>query len=172
MPPVLIQARLATECTVGHRGDKVFLEVRGILTAQRGQYLMTWQAADELAADLRRRLGQEGDEGPDFLAVELARVTWLVPRSHARALQAALGAKARDAEEQAKAPAIAADQAILMRTRAPFGFSSDPRIQGEAAKAAAWDRDLRRFIRPPQSIRSAETFGRPTILKHPSKEPS
>jgi hypothetical protein len=80
----------------------------------------------------------------------------------------ALQAKARDAEEIAKASDIAFDQAILIRAGVPFGFSSDQKIQDEAAKEAAWNTDLRRYM--PGGIKSEEQFGRPAVIIRKNKD--
>lgn len=79
-------------------------------------------------------------------------------------LAGALIQQARDAEEQAKAEQVAADAALLLRTGAPFGFTSDPKIRDEAGKQAAHDRTLRRAL--PGGIKSKEMFGRPAVIGH------
>lgn len=73
-------------------------------------------------------------------------------------------ASARVAEETAKAPDIARDQAILLRAGAGFGLTDHRKIQSEAAQLAAWDRDLRRYM--PGGVKSQEQFGTPTIVRH------
>jgi len=68
---------------------------------------------------------------------------------------------ARKAEEWDKAAEIAKDQAILIRSGAPFGLSADERIQAEAINQALHDRDLRKYI---PGVKSEEVFGTPTII--------
>ena len=82
------------------------------------------------------------------------------------ALQAAnaLHSVAKNAEEWSQAERIAMDQALLLRTGAPIGFSSNPKIIDESIKQAAWNRDLRRYL--PGGIKSREVFGRPSIIRH------
>lgn len=160
---VITQARHPREVSVGRRGDLVVIKLDGC------SYGLTWRDADDLAMDLKRRLSKIGDEGPKFLTVTLGTRTWIIPRAGAARFRRAVVAKARDCEEQEKAEQIALDQAILMRTNAPIGLSSDPKIQDEAAKEAAWNRDLRRFLAAPSSIRSKEEFGRPAFIVHPPK---
>ena len=77
-------------------------------------------------------------------------------------LAKALVAKARAAEELEKHEAIAHDHAILMRAGAPFGLTNTPWIRDLAARIAAWDTRLRRFM--PGGVRSQEHVGTPTII--------
>ena len=69
---------------------------------------------------------------------------------------------AKQAEEFANAESIIADAAILHRSGAPFGLTSNPKMQAEAKKAAQWDTNLRRYM-PTPSMPSKEVFGTPTI---------
>lgn len=156
----VLQARFVDRFQVGYRpqGGKHFV----LVALGDKAYALEWRAVDEMAADLRRRLEVPEQDAGHF-TVTLAGTTWVLPRPLAWALRAALIAKARDAEEQEKAPAIAMDQALLMRSAAPVGLSSDPKIQDRAALEAAHDRDLRRFV-PLRGIKSKEEFGRPTVL--------
>ncbi len=87
--------------------------------------------------------------------------TLRMPWSAALDVGKAIIRKARDAEEIAKAEDIIFDQALLIRTGAPLGFSDHPGIQAEAAKEAAWNSDLRRYL--PGGVKSAEQFGRPNV---------
>lgn len=86
-------------------------------------------------------------------------------------LARALYTQAKLAEEHAKAEAIIYDQAILTRLGVPFGLSSNPDILREAAKEAAWNTSLRRYIEPQRAggIASQAVFGTPTIKKHESE---
>ena len=77
-------------------------------------------------------------------------------------LSKAIYIKAKEAEEIAKAAGIINDQALLIRTGAPFGLSSNPDIQSEAAKEAAWNGGLRRYL--PGGVKSREAFGRPAVV--------
>ncbi len=98
-----------------------------------------------------------------------ARVTlvldgaWLgdLPWQAALELAEALRTQAKRAEEWEKASQIAADQAVLLRAGIPIGLTSHPVIQAEAAKIAAWDRDLRRYL--PGGVRSQSVVGAPSI---------
>lgn len=78
-----------------------------------------------------------------------------------------LAGAARQAEEWAHAERIAQDSAILLRAGAGFALSDHPAIRAEAAKEAAWNRDLRRYL--PGGVKSAEAFGVPTILQTPPR---
>lgn len=70
---------------------------------------------------------------------------------------------AKRAEEHAQAAQIIADSAILMRAGVPFSLSNNPKILAEAAKEAAWNRTLRRFM--PGGVLSEEVVGTPTLIK-------
>lgn len=106
-------------------------------------------------------------EGTEVLLIHNGRLVFRCPWQKADELAKMLTAKARQAEEQARAPEIAWDSAILLRSGAPLGFSSDPKIQGEALKSALYSRDLRRYL--PGGIRSKAIFGQPTMVAHPPK---
>lgn len=90
--------------------------------------------------------------------------TYQMPWEAADQIARALQGKARDAEEQAKAPQIAMDAAILLRAGVPIGLSSDARIRDEAGKLAAWDSELRRYM--PGGVKSEEMLGRPSVTVH------
>lgn len=81
----------------------------------------------------------------------------------------ALAQCAKQAEEHAKAGRIITDSAILMRAGFPFSLSNNEKILAEAAKEAAWNRDLRRFM--PGGVKSEEVVGTPTLIqeKHDGK---
>ena len=76
----------------------------------------------------------------------------------------ALRSAAKTAEEWDKAERVAADQALLIRAGAPIGLTNHPAIRDEAAKVAAWDRDLRRYL--PGGVKSQEHVGTPTVTRH------
>lgn len=88
---------------------------------------------------------------------------WLgdLPWQAALELADALRTQAKRAEEWDKASQIAADQAVLLRAGIPLGLTSHPMIQAEAAKIAAWDSDLRRYL--PGGVRSQAAVGAPSI---------
>jgi len=85
----------------------------------------------------------------------------------------ALYAQAKLAEEEANAQSIIYDQAILTRLGVPLGLSNNPVILQEAAKEAAWNTSLRRYIEPQRAggIASQAVFGTPAIKKHRPKNP-
>ena len=93
-----------------------------------------------------------------------------IPWNAALDVAAAIKEKAKDAEEIAKAEGIIFDQALLIRSGAPFGFSSHPDIQSEAAKESAHNKDLRRYL--PGGVKSTEQFGRPGVVRHPPSDGS
>ena len=87
-----------------------------------------------------------------------------MPWEAALELAAALQAKAKLAEEYAKAEDVARDQAILMRAGAPIGITNIPGVLDLAKQIATSDRDLRRFM--PNNIKTEEKFGSPVVVNH------
>ena len=106
----------------------------------------------------RIRIGQDG---PNVLITIDGRALEM-PWNAALDVGKALVKKARAAEEIAKAEGIIFDQALLIRTGAPLGFSSHPDIQAEAAKEAAHNPQLRKYL--PGGVKATEQFGSPTVL--------
>ncbi len=104
-------------------------------------------------------------EGPEVLLVIDGRALKM-PWNVALDVSKALAIKARKAEEIAKAEGIIFDQALLIRTGAPLGLTDNPDIQKEAAKEAAHNGDLRRYL--PGGVKGAEQFGCPTV-RHTSE---
>jgi len=89
-----------------------------------------------------------------------------VPWEAADEIAKALHVQARRAEEEAKAEQIIYDQAILTRLGVPVGLTDRPDMQREACKEAAWNSDLRRYVRPTRAkgIETQEVFGTPTVI--------
>lgn len=87
-----------------------------------------------------------------------------MPYQAALELADALRSQGKKAEEIDQAESIIMDQAILLRTGAPFGITNNPAIMGEAAKEAAWNTRLRRAL--PGGVKSQEAVGTPSIVKH------
>jgi len=105
-------------------------------------------------------------DGANVLVVIDGRATempWNVALDVARAMYQ----QAKRAEEYAKAAGIVFDQALLIRSGAFFGLSDHRGIQQEAAKEAAWNRDLRRYL--PGGVKSKEQFGTPAVVAGPAK---
>ena len=50
------------------------------------------------------------------------------------------------AEQAAAADHVVFDQAFALRAGVPFGFSTDPKVKGEARKEAGHNRELRKMI--------------------------
>ena len=101
-------------------------------------------------------------EGPEVLLVIDGRalnMPWHVALDIARALEK----KARKAEEIAKSEGLIFDQALLIRTGAPLGFTDNPDIQQEAAKEAAHSSDLRKYL--PGGVKATEQFGSPNVKR-------
>lgn len=87
-----------------------------------------------------------------------------LPFEQAYHLSLALRVKANQAEEYVKAEQIIMDSAILLRAGANIGLSSNPDIQTEAAKEAAWNSNLRRYM--PGGVKSQEQFGKAAVTNH------
>ena len=112
---------------------------------------------------------QEGDR---VLLLHNGTLLFSLPWQAALELGRALHVKGKLAEEEANAARIVYDQAILTRVGFPVGLSNRPDILAEAAKEAAWNSDLRRYIRGGRAmgIANQTVFGTPTISVSPPKE--
>ena len=161
---LVLQTRFADTYRVGyrpHQGQHYVLVALGDKS-----YGIPWRAADELAMDLKRRLTDHAAAGCLEFSVTLSGTAWVLPRKLAESFRADLISKARDAEEQEKAPQIAYDAAILHRAGFPVGLSNDPTIKEEALKESQHNRELRRAL-PIVGVRSGEVLGTPTIESKP-----
>jgi hypothetical protein len=107
-------------------------------------------------------------EGDRVLVIKDGRAVFEMPWQAALDLAQALAAKGKQAEEFAKANTIIADQALLARLGARFGLTSNPVMQHEAMKKAAWDRTLRRAL--PGGLPSQEVVGVPALRVLPPKK--
>lgn len=76
----------------------------------------------------------------------------------------ALHAAARKCEEYAKAHQIIVADSLLIRTGAPFSFTSNPRIREESFSRAQWDSAARKAMRL-AARPSPKPVGRPRIVK-------
>lgn len=90
-----------------------------------------------------------------------------LPWEKAEVLWKAIRTQTKAAEEYALAQPLIMDQALLLRLGATIGLSSHPAIQAEAAKEAAWNTHLRRYL--PGGVRSQEQVGTPGIIHHPPR---
>lgn len=72
---------------------------------------------------------------------------------------------ARHAEEWEKAEIVAGQEALLIRTGAPFGLSTNKKIREVAFTDAQWDSKARRAM-PLASVPSRRQCGTPTFVKH------
>lgn len=107
----------------------------------------------------RIRIGQDG---PNVIITIDGRAIEM-PWNAALDVGKALIKKARAAEEIAKSEGLIFDQALLIRTGAPLGFSSHPDIQSEAAKEAAHNPQLRKYL--PGGVKATEQFGSPNVSR-------
>jgi len=101
-------------------------------------------------------------EGTRVLVIEDGRTILDMPWDGALALARAIHVKGKQAEE------IIFDQAILQRLGVPLGLTSNPDMQRAACVEAAWNSDLRRWIRSGRAggIASQAVFGVPRVIKH------
>lgn len=104
------------------------------------------------------------DEGDKVLLV-INDKSYLIPWEQALVIARGIRAKAKKAEEFAKANRIIADHALLTRAGFPIGLSDHPRIKDEVRKEAAWNSELRRAL--PGGVRSREVFGTPAVRNKP-----
>jgi len=111
-------------------------------------------------------------EGTRVLVLEGGRLVLELPWEAALTLARALQVQGKRAEEEAKALEIVADQAILTRLGAPIGLTSRPDLLREAAREAAWDSRLRRYIPPGRArgIGSGEVVGAPRVIRHKARK--
>lgn len=103
-------------------------------------------------------------EGTKVHLLYNGRLVFSVPWDAALKIAAGLYAKAKQAEEIAKAEQIIADQAILTRAGFGIGLTNNRYMQKQALNEAAWNSDLRRYI--PASIKTKERLGTPSIINH------
>lgn len=90
-----------------------------------------------------------------------------IPWQAALKVSKALRSVAKLAEEWDNAERLIADQALMIRTGAPFGLTNNRKITEAAYTEAQWG-DLRRHVPAAPTIRSREEFGTPRII---AKEP-
>lgn len=84
------------------------------------------------------------NEGPEVLVIVDGALSIQAPWNVALDIAHELIAKAKLAEEFAKANDIIFDNALLARMGAPIGLSNNKDIIAETAKEAAWNTTLRR----------------------------
>lgn len=88
----------------------------------------------------------------------------VLPWEAAERLAQAMAHCAKVAEAEAKRDGIIAQQAVMLRTGAPFGLTNDAQVMAEAASMAQYDPALRRYL--PGGIKSSVAFGTPAVLNH------
>lgn len=107
-------------------------------------------------------------EGTSVLLFVDGQLVLDIPYEHALELSKAIHIQAKRAEELAKAPQIIADQAILMRAGWPFAaLSARQDIIKEAGKEAAWNSDLRRYMK--NNLDPSGTVYPLTVIQKPHK---
>ena len=101
------------------------------------------------------------NEGTEVLVIIDGALALQAPWNVAIDIARELIAKARAAEEIAKANDIIFDNAILARSGAPIGLSNNKDIIAETAKEAAWNTTLRRSNIG--GLKSEGIVGAPTV---------
>lgn len=106
-------------------------------------------------------------EGEMVQIIKDGRLVFEVPWQAALDLSKAIHAKAKQCEEFADRERIIHDQAIVTRLGLRFGLTSNPFMLKEATKEAAWNRDLRRYIRADRAmgIQSQSVVGTPSLIQ-------
>lgn len=106
-------------------------------------------------------------DGNDVLIVMDGQRTERLPWDAALSLAEAITIQARRIEEQVKALSIIQDQALLMRSGAPFGLSSNAAIISEAKKEAVHNPQLRKYLTGKQAGGiGGPIVGAPTVIRH------
>lgn len=180
MAPIITQTHLAIGFQAGRREHQgtwhVYLEMHTPLGVA-GKYGIPWRVADELAKRLDEQMNESDGVVLDKVLFVMKDRTYELPNlpqadggpSLARVLWTSLLAKARECEEQEKAPQIVKDNAVLDRLGMPFGLSNDPKIKAATRHEALNSSELRKAI-PLVGIKSAEVVGTPTIENKSKKE--
>lgn len=92
-----------------------------------------------------------------------------LPWDAALMLSRAIRIQARRIEEEVKALGIIDDQALLIRSGAPFGLTSHPGILREAVKEAVHNPKLRKYVTGERVKMGGSVVGEPTVICHEPK---
>jgi hypothetical protein len=106
-------------------------------------------------------------EGNRVLVIRNGKAILDMPWDAALTFSKAVRIKALEAEEIGKVESLVFDQAILTRMGVPFGLTNNGAILKEATKEAAWNSDLRRYIRGKRAggLESQAVVGTPNIIR-------
>lgn len=107
-------------------------------------------------------------EGNRILILRNGVLILEMPYHAALELSKGLHIKAKQAEEEACAEQIIADQSLLIRAGAPFGLTAHRAILRESIKTAQTDRNLRRYL--PGGIPSQSIVMSPSVNQHPPRK--
>lgn len=106
-------------------------------------------------------------DGSDVLIVMDNRRVLALPWDAALVLSRAITIQARRIEEEVKALSIIDDQALLIRSGAPFGLSSHPGIIEEAKKEAVHNPKLRKYLTGKRAGGiGGSIVGEPNVIRH------
>ena len=105
-------------------------------------------------------------EGSNVLLFVNGKVVVNLPWDAWLELSREIIAKARQAEQIAKADKVIKDQALLQRYGFPIGVTNNKDMQKEAMNEAAWGSELRRY--KPGGLPSQEIVGVPSVYHLPT----
>ncbi len=109
-------------------------------------------------------------DGIEVLIVMDERRVLALPWNAALELARAMTIQAKRIEEQVKALQIIDDQALLMRSGAPFGLTSHPDLINAAKKEAVNNPKLRKYVTGKRAGGiGGPIIGTPTIIRHKRK---
>jgi hypothetical protein len=104
-------------------------------------------------------------DGTTILIIRDGRKALGLPWDAALLLARAITTQAKRAEEEFKALPIAEDQAVLMRSGAPFSLTSHPAIIEEAKNIALYDPKLRKHMKGKMAKGIGKTIvGKPIVI--------
>jgi hypothetical protein len=128
----------------------------GVLTSPEDAFLKDPRLPFELRRDQL--------DATHTLMVFQGRVVASIPWQACLEVGASFTVAARKGEELAKAPDIIAQDALLVRTGAPFALTDNPRIRDASYNDAQWDPHVRRAM-PLRAVPSPRQCGTPTLIK-------
>jgi len=103
-------------------------------------------------------------QGDRILLLDSGRLLLELPYPAARELARALLTQAVRVDEVAHAQEVVADQALLLRSGAPFALTQVSGLLHEASRLARYDRSLRRAL---PGVVPVAKVGVPSIRLHP-----
>ena len=105
-------------------------------------------------------------EGLDVVLISNGETIGKMKWDGALKLSRAIRTQAKKIERIVKAPQIISDQAVLMRSGAPFGLTNNPAMLKEAGNEAYHNAELRKYMtgKAAGGIESRGVVGTPTFI--------